>query len=169
MNNDGWGKPSTAWPTAKPSNPWDTLSQDELLVLWNDKKQALTYAKNEEMEMRRYIVDRAFPTPREGTNTLELGQGYQLKAEVKFSFNLANNDVVEATLNEIEKVGNEGKFIADRLVSWTPNFLLIEYRALQAAEESSNDAKQILRLIDKMLTVNDAAPTLKIKEPKVKK
>ena len=170
MSNDGWGNPPGVWPTAKPANPWDALSQDELLLLHQQKQQAIADAKAVEMELRKYIVDRAFPNKQEGTNTLELGGGYELKATVKFNYNLADNDTVEKILNEIEAIGNEGKFIADRLVSWTPNFLLTEYRALQEeAEKGSVQAKEILKLVDKMLTVKDAAPTLVIKEPKKKK
>lgn len=173
-----WGTGTTSWPTANPinqskqqlsDNPWDLLDQDKLLVLWQQKKDAIETAKSAEMELRKYIVNRAFPQKHEGTNTLELGGGYELKANVKFNYRLADNVLVEATLNEIEKVGNEGQFIADRLVSWTPNFLLTEYRALQEqAEKGSQQAKDILKLVEKMLTITDAAPELKIKEPKKK-
>lgn len=160
---------STSWPTAS-ANPLDRLSRDELLIKWNACKADIEKAKAAEMEMRKYIVSRAFPDKQEGTNTLELGEGYELKANIKFNYNLADNDIVESTLNEIAAVGNEGQFIAERLVSWTPSFLLTEYRKLQEdAEKDSPQAKQILNLVNKMLTIKDVAPTLSIKEPKKKK
>lgn len=151
-------------------DPRDKLSRDEILVLWNDTKSALEYAKNEEMDLRKYVVKRAFPDKQEGTNTVELGNGYSLKANVKFNYKLADNTVVEKTLDAIAKIGNEGSFIADRLVSWSPSFLLAEYRELQKQAENGNDtAQQILSLIGNMLIVDEAAPSLDIKTPKVKK
>jgi hypothetical protein len=152
-----------------PSNPLDAKSQDELLVLWQAKKDALAKAKDDEMDLRKYIVSRAFPQAAEGTNTVELGNGYALKAVVKFNYNLADNDTVERTLDKIAKIGNQGAFIAERLVSWTPSFKLTEYRNLVEAGPVSAEAQEILAAIGEMLVINDAAPTLEIKEPRKKK
>ena len=147
----------------------DRLSQDELLVLWQQKKDALAKAKDDEMDLRKYIVSRAFPEKHEGTNTVALGNGYELKAGVKFNYQLADNETVEKTLDKVAKIGNQGAFIADRLVSWKPSFLLTEYRALVDAAPSSAEAQEILAVVGEMLIITDAAPTLEIKEPKVKK
>lgn len=158
---------NTSWSTQ--ANPWDALSQDELLVKHIALKEAVDKAKEAEMELRKYIVNRAFPEKKEGMNTLELGEGYQLKATVKFNYNLADNDTVEKTLDKIAKIGNDGAFIAERLVGWTPSFHLTEYRNLVEAAPSSAVAQEILAAIGEMLIITDAAPELKIKEPKVKK
>jgi hypothetical protein len=116
------------------------------------------------------VVSRAFPNANEGTNTVELGNGYELKAGIKYNYKLDENPKVEAGLDAIEKIGNQGKFIADRLVSWTPNFQLTEYRKLQEeAKEGSKDAQEILKIASSFLTITDAAPTLEIKAPKAKK
>jgi len=156
------------WPA--PTNPLDAMNEDQLLLLWQDKKAAIERAKEEEMDLRKYIVKREFPKPNEGMNTKELGQGYQLKAGIKYNYNLADNDTVENCLNKISKLGNEGSFIADRLVSWKPNFLLTEYRALQEAKEKGEKfAEQVLDVVNEMLTIVPAAPTLEIKAPKAKK
>jgi hypothetical protein len=151
------------------ANPLDALSQDELIVKHIALKRAVEEAKNAEMELRKYIVNRAFPEKHEGTNTLELGNGYSLKAGVKFNYKLADNDTVEKTLDAISAIGNEGPFIAERLVSWTPNFLLTEYRKLQEEASTNATAKAILDKCTDMLTITDAAPTLELREPKVKK
>lgn len=152
----------------KPSNPWDSLDQDALLMLHKEKQDALATMKAEELELRKYIVDRAFPQKEEGTNTLELGNGYQLKATIKRNYKLAENPIVEKCLDAVAKIGNQGAFIADRLVSWTPNFLLTEYRKLEEEATTSEEAKAILKAIEPMLTITEAAPTLTIKEPKKK-
>lgn len=149
------------------ANPLDSLNQDQLLLLWQEKKDDVAKAKAAEMELRKYIVSRAFPDAKEGTNTAELGNGYELKAVVKFNYKLADNDTVENGLDAIAAIGNEGTFIADRLVGWTPAFHLTEYRKLQEeAEKGSGEARAILQEITKFLTIEDAAPTLAIKEPK---
>lgn len=154
----------------EPTNPYDALSQDQLLMLHKQMQDDLSSLKAKELELRKYIVNRAFPSKSEGTNTLELGNGYELKAVVKYNYRLADNEIVEKTLQEIASVGNEGPFIADRLVSWTPNFLKTEYTKHQEDAASGNEnAKKILKLTEIMLEITDAAPTLTIKEPKAKK
>lgn len=164
---------ATSWPSninPTPSNPLDAMNEDQLLMLWQSRKEAIEQAKEAEMELRKYIVSRAFPDKREGMNNKDLGNGYQLKAGIKYNYNLADNDTVEACLERIASIGNTGGFIADRLVSWKPNFLLTEYRQLQeAAEKGEKPAIEILKIIPEMLTITEAAPSLEIKEPKGKK
>lgn len=172
---NNWDTPKSVEPMVAPeappsANPWDSMNEDQLLMLHNKMQDELVILKAQELDLRKYIVNRAFPQKEEGTNTKELGNGYELKAVVKYNYKLADNDVVEKTLQEIAKVGNDGPFIADRLVGWTPNFLKTEYNKLQDDAAAGNEnAKAILKLTEKMLTITDAAPTLTIKEPKVKK
>ena len=169
--NNQWSPPANPVTEAplnpKPSNPWDVWTQDQCLMHWQSLKEQLTKAKEDEMDFRKYVVSRAFPNPKEGMNTLELGGGYELKAGVKFNYKLADNDTVENCIDRIANIGNDGAFIAPRLVSWTPSFLLTEYRNVQAAAESGlENAKEILKIINEMLIIEDAAPSLDIKEPK---
>lgn len=174
MNNwsSSWDKPAAIVvapinPTSSPFPDWDNKSQDEILLEWDKRKKLLTKAKDDEMEFRKYVVQRAFPQPKKGMNNVDLGNGYTLKANIKYNYKLNDNDVVEKGLDELAHTGNDGSFIADRLVSWTPNFLLSEYRVIQEdAEKGSVIAKERLKIIDKFLTVDDAAPSLEIKEPR---
>ena len=157
------------WPVQS-INPYDAMDQDALLMRWDALKKAVEAAKEQEMELRKYIVTCAFPNADEGTNTIELGEGYKLKAVVKYNYTLSDNDTVEAGLDAISKIGNDGKFIADRLVSWTPNFLKREYtQLLDDKSKGSKIASDILDVVTTFLTIKDAAPTLDIVEPKVKK
>ena len=157
------------WPVQS-INPYDAMDQDALLMRWDALKKAVEAAKEQEMELRKYIVTRAFPNADEGTNTIELGEGYKLKAVVKYNYTLSDNDTVEAGLDAISKIGNDGKFIADRLVSWKPSFLKTEYtQLLDDKSKGSKIASDILDVVTTFLTIKDAAPTLDIVEPKVKK
>lgn len=161
-------KPINSTPSAFPA--WDKADKDEVLAHWESLKTSLAKLKEEELAFRKYVVSRAFPTANEGTNTVELNNGYKLKAVVKYNYKLSENKIVEEGLDKLAKIGNNGAFIADRLVSWTPNFLLTEYREIQKqAEEGLLEAKSMLQIIDTFLTITDAAPTLDIVEPKVKK
>ncbi len=149
------------------ADPRDRLSRDEVLLEWQKAKDLLASAKEKEMTWRKYAVARAFPDATEGTNTEPLGNGYNLKAVVKYNYKLLDNDKVRDCLSRIAKIGNKGSFVAERLVSWTPNFLLTEYRELEAAE--TDDAKAMLRICNEMLEISEAAPTLSIVAPKEKK
>mgnify|MGYP001613216432 CR=1 FL=1 len=167
-----WNSPfPEEWPSNNhPTNPLDSMNEDALLLLWQDKKNAIERAKVEEMDLRKYIVAREFPKPTEGTNRKSLGNDYQLKTVIKYNYKCDDNDKVEEGLNKLSLLGNEGSFIADRLVSWVPNFKVTEYRVLQEdAEKGNNFAKQALEIITTFMTITEAAPTLEIIAPKVKK
>ncbi len=153
-----------------PADPRDVLSRDAVLLSWQQCKDALEAAKANEMSWRKYVVKRAFPNPTEGTNTVELGNDYKLKAVIKYNYKLdADNEKIERGLDAIKAIGNQGAFIADRLVSWTPNFLVTEYRNLLAQkDDGSEEAKKILAIINDFLTINEGAPTVEIKSPKGK-
>ena len=147
------------------------IDQDGMLALHQMAKDKLSFWKETEMEYRKVCVAFLVPEKTEGMNTVELGNGYSAKVQIKYNYKLdSDNDHVWAGLEKIEKLGNNGKFVAERLVSWTPNFLLSEYRQLQEDAEKDNlFAKEALKIIGEFLTITEAAPTLDIKEPKAKK
>lgn len=159
------------WNNPTPADPRDLLDRDTVLLSWQQAKDVLEAAKVTEMDWRKYVVKRAFPNPTEGTNTVELGNDYKLKAVIKYNYKLdADNEKIERGLDQIRATGNQGQFIADRLVSWTPNFLVTEYRNLQAqADDGSEEAKKMLNIVNSFLTIDEGAPTVKITEPKGKK
>lgn len=165
-----WGQDTT--PIQSSSTPssfpeWDAKSQTEVLAEWEGRKTLLATAKEREMEFRKYVVGRCFDKPVEGANTIELNNGYSLKAKITYNYKLSDNKIVEEGLDKLAKIGNSGSFIADRLVSWTPNFLLTEYRKLQEENDNGSvEAKEMLKVIETFLTIEDAAPSLEIKAPK---
>lgn len=146
-------------------------NKDGMLMLWKETEATLKHFKELEMEYRKICVGLLVPEKTEGTTNVELGGGYVAKAVTKFNYKLKDNDAVDLALDKISKVGNQGAFIAERLVSWTPNFLKTEYTTLQEeAEKGSQDAKAILEIVNsEMLVITDAAPSLEIKPPKAKK
>jgi len=147
-------------------SPYDKMDRDALLMEHQKLKDDIDKLKEREMELRKYIVDRCFPNKQEGTNTLALGDNFNLKAQIKYNYKLDNdNSMVETCLDQIEKMGNEGSFLAERLVSWHATFNLTEYRKL-CESDATDIQKKIRKKIEEILTITEAAPTLEIKAPK---
>ena len=143
--------------------------RDELLLAWQAASAALENAKVAETQARAEVVKLMFDgkPATEGTNNFDLGNGYMLKIVGKVNYNLSESAkpknpamkpwATRMALNEIEKLGNEGKFIAERLVKWSPELSLTEYRAL---------APQYKAIIDTALTTSDGMPSVEIVAPK---
>lgn len=191
MNWNNLPPVTTAWPTqavAVPAAEPDLITPalkerlaverlpqdaDGLIMLWERQKKAFEVLKEDEMDLRKVatkVLLKRSETVKEGVNNIDLGQGYVAKVGVKYNYKLdSDNDKVEEALDKIELVGNEGKFIADRLVKWSADLSVTEYKKLVEDAPASAAAKQILDIINGVVTVTDGAPTLEIKEPKVKK
>lgn len=140
--------------------------RDALILDWQAKKAAATKATAEEYTARLLLVQ-LFSSPIEGTNNLELGSGYILKFKNSYNYNLSNSErpkpdsgfeplATDAALDRIDKMGNEGKFISERLVKWNPELSLSEYRKL------SDDMR---KHIDKALKITPAAPAFELITP----
>lgn len=140
---------------------------DKLLLQWEEAKVALEKAKELEMQLRKQVVDFAFDQNKQkGTETVELNNGYKLKVAKKLNFGWIKNDsgktdhiAIEKALQKIERDGDVGVLIAERLVKWTPDLSMTEYNQLS---EKHKD------IIDKVIVTTEGSPTLEIVEPKNK-
>lgn len=143
------------------------------LLDWQRKAALLKTLVAEEMALRTKVFAAAFPAAKVGVNNLPIGNGFILKAERKLNYNLKNTAEGQETYNAveaIEKIGNEGQFLADRLVTWKPSLSLTEYKKLDGTLDANGKPNnpthyQIKQIIDSVLTVTDGAPTLEIKTP----
>lgn len=164
--NAGW--------TGAPKKALTIEERDALLNKWLAAQQALAAAKDAEAALRKQVVaDIIQAKPGEkGTRNYELNAGYKLKAVLKLNYKL-NNDEVDATLDRIEEIGEEGKFIAERLVKFKPELSISEYNTLaeraQLNDASGKVAKKIIAELNKILTIEDATPSLELVPPKAKK
>lgn len=135
----------------------------ELIQAWNNAKLQLEAAKKLEMELRFQVIESEFANHKEkGTENLELSQGYKLKAVFKQSYSFLNgnkNDEVEKALTKLEKMGAEGKFIAERIVRFKPELSVTEYEKLDS---------KYRKVIDEIIVTKPATPSLELVEPKVK-
>ena len=142
-----------------------TTELSQKLMLWQAKAKELETVKAAELVLRNEVFRLAFANPKEGTNSIEMGNGYQLKAVYKYNYSLSESKqprnggtpfATTVALNAIEALGNEGKFLAERVVTWKPELSIKEYRDL--------DPKYKV-LLDKALTITPGTPALSIKAP----
>ena len=137
-------------------------NRDALLTKWQDAKNALDAAKAIEADLRRQVMETLFNFDenelREGTENIELGNGYIAKAVFKTSYKLTSD--VDSMLDKLEEESEEGEFIAKRLVNFKPELSVSEYKKLPAN----------LRAIANMAIVTKPAmPSFEIVAPKAKK
>lgn len=137
------------------------MNQDKLLA-WDHAKKALDAAKALESSLRQEVLKDFYDFGgesdlREGTENLELGNGYKLKATFKLSRKLENkNGETENALAQIANFEN-GILYAERLVKWSPELSVSEYKKLPT---------NIREVIDACVTSKAATPSLEIVEPK---
>lgn len=145
-----------------------TGNRDLLIQQWLAAKQQLDSAKEIEAALRGELVTTYFDNQKEeGTENLELGNGYKLKAVKKLSYRIDKN-AIDGALDAIEKLGEEGKFIAGRLVKWQPELSVSEFKKLQENASSPTVAQTIVALITPVLTITPGMPSLEFVEPKAR-
>jgi len=171
------------------NNPWPVTNQtpwingapqpklDDVLQQWDAAKKALEVAKEAEMSLRKLAFSLGFGVnAEEGTNTLELGNGYQLKGVKKLNYKLVappdfKGTVIDAVghcVSRMSQISNEGSFIADRVFKYSVDLSKTEYNKLEVDATTDETAKKLLAEVNKVLEIKEAAPTLEIKEPRVK-
>ena len=142
--------------------PTKTTKRDELILKWNEAQKTLAEAKAIEMELRYEVTATCFPVEAdfEGTENVDLGEGWKLKSVFKLNRRLANSKgETDKALTKIEKLGADGEFVAERLVKWKPELSLSEYKKLP---------NNMRKIIDDVITATPGSPSLSLIEPKVK-
>lgn len=142
--------------------------RDRLLLDWQAKQATLATAKEEEMKARKAAVMFMHDPAKSGTTeNVELGGGYKATMKVPVNYGFIKRDDgktdkarIEKALSKIEKDGEAGELIAERLVKWTPELSLTEYKQL---------SDKFKKIIDDVIVTTEGTPTLEIKEPKAKK
>lgn len=135
------------------------LTQDQLLLAWQKARDELSKAAANEITLRRNVIASFFPTTKpdeEGTRNYELGNDWRLKAVFKLNYNVDKKNV-DTMLDQLEKSGDDGKFIAERIINWSPSLSVKEYRELSDAQK---------KIVDTVITIKPGTPSLEIVEPK---
>jgi hypothetical protein len=139
------------------------------LAAWYEAKKQLDALKAKEMLLRTRIFRFFFPSAKEGTNTHELPDKFQLKGT-----RVVNRKIVEESMQALchrPTIGMDGHGNAlygpskleaagvrvDMLIKWKPELAITVYRELTAEQQ---------HLVDQMLLIDDGSPQLKIDPPK---
>jgi hypothetical protein len=184
MTNQGWGvPPAEANVEAAPVETPEEFAarRDNAILTWRHDKQQLDFWKGNEAARRAEVTAICFPEAKKGTQRYPLGSGYALKLVYGYNYKLGNKEMVdpinpgeaipvrkqvEMLEDAIAELGNEGPFLAQRLIKWTPELVEREYLALDSDNETHMKAKA---LIDAILTITPASPQLALEEPKASK
>lgn len=195
-NGNGWGS-SGQWPsnsgdaveveTQPALTPEEQAVKDQLerahildrVRVWIYDKSQLEAAKTKEMDTRKEVRELAFKAPKRGTNKFPLTDGYNLKFKLGYNYKLGDAEKtddegikvkIRTQVNELEEkiiaLGPMAEMILeDGLISWNPTLSESKYNALREKGEVGTAIKE---MIDEVLTVSEAAPSLEIEPPKEK-
>lgn len=133
------------------SIPENQVTQADL-AKWYELSEQLKKLRAQEITLRKKIFGSAFPSPVEGTNSFELGDGYVLKGK-----HTLNRDVDPGAFDALKEPLRERGINPDGLVQYKPSLVLREYRKLTAEEQ---------QFFDQCLIVKPGSPSLEIVLPK---
>ena len=141
-----------------------TLSKEQLdktLQDWQEAKHALDRWKEHEAQLRRYIIEHGGlfdPSKEEGTETVNLGNGYKLKAKKVTNYTVANKEgEAFAVLQKLTELGEVSANKAKDLFRFDANIRVSNYKKLDDAEKA---------LVDNIVTTKPGMPSLELVEPK---
>ena len=133
-----------------------TPSQMEILGAWHAASTAAEKAKAviaAEQKLRKEAFAAIFSQPEEGTNKLDMPEGWTLKA----TYSLDRK--VDARVVESLRAPLRAEHVSlDSLIEWKPQLKTKEYRELPEAAR---------KIFDACLTTKPASPTLELVAPKV--
>lgn len=132
-------------------------NRDALLMAWWEADKAAKIAKANEENLRYAVLPMMFPQPYVGTNNVELGGGYKLKAEYKQNYSIKKNEVTEDYSHVPAVLAKLPPAVAARLVRWKPELSITAYKELTAEEQA---------IVNTIVTITDGKPTLEMITPK---
>ena len=121
---------------------------------WYQLKLELKEVQERENALRKEIFTSAFPEAAEGTNTLELADGYVLKAVYPYT-----RKVDEAVLSNLHGQLKKLHISEDKLLKWKPELAITFYKTLTEEEK---------HVVDQFLIVKEGSPQLEVVLPKRK-
>lgn len=129
-----------------------TQEQSDLLKAWQHSQQQVKEWQEKERECRDAIVKALFSAEKdEGTETVDVGEGWKLKATKKLNYSLNNKD------GQVTAIVSTWPAMA-QLVRWSPELNVKDYKKLD---------DQTKEVFNGCLTIKPGAPTLEVVAPKL--
>jgi hypothetical protein len=146
-------------------SPQWIAKRDELLSRWQSEKLLLDRAKADELKHRLAFVRFAFNKEKlEGTERIELRNGFVAKAVKNLRYIFVSREEGETVEEALKKAiddlvasGPEGVFVANRLIKFTAELQVGEYKKLPA---------RLREIMDRVIDTREGTPTLEIIPPK---
>lgn len=129
---------------------------------WYTLQEELKAIKMREILLRQKLFKFYFPTPEEGTNSLDLNplmsaEGFEPDGRVLKGGHTINREVDAASLQVLgPSFAEQGIKVAD-LVKWKPSLAVGDYRKL---------TKEQMQFFDQCLIIKPGSPTLEVVLPK---
>ena len=130
------------------------ILQNQLSEWWLTT-QELKVVKATESTLRKDVFEKAFPNPVEGTNKINLGSGWQLKATYGY-----NRKVIPDMLFENTEQLINLEVPIDMLVKYKPEISVTIYKLLTDEQK---------KLFDQCIMVTPGSPSLEVVMPKTGK
>ena len=135
------------------------MTRDGLIMAWLEADVALDAAKEEEMRLRLQLVSTIWPASTEGTYSLELGRGYELKMAQRYNYTLDEKEVPAALENLARNSRVSDTTLVNSVIRWKPLLRLEAWRELTQPQKAA---------FAPCLTIKPGTPSLEFVEPKVK-
>lgn len=135
-----------AIPTQEPMTPEAAFKR---LEEWYVKQGQLKKLKAHEHLERVELVGFYFRSPKEGTNRLALGDGYDLKLQHGYNYKVTNEDLDQVKAADIKRL----KLPWDELFKFEPKLVKPVYNGLSKEQKD---------FVDQLLEITDASPQLEI-------
>lgn len=135
-----------------------TLEQTLLIARWSAALAKLPDAKvlvENELKLRKEMMASFFPAPAEGVNSLELEQGWVLKATYKIDRKI-DPSALPAVNAQLRELGIN----PDPLVRYKPELDTKTYKTLCATNPIA------VKVFDEAMTSKPASPVLALEAPK---
>lgn len=150
-------------PPAAPAPASGPLDVNKLIADWQTAAKLASEAKLIEHSLRQQLAAHFFNDGKlEGTSSVDIGWGYQLKIERELAYN-ATNANNETTLLQAA-VGAVNVELATALVNWKPELAKKAYRQVAVLAETHIEIKEAMA---KAVTLKPGMPQLELVPPKV--
>lgn len=136
--------------TVAPNKPdWSPEQAFARLQEWFASKQELATAQAAEILLRKELVRFYFTAPKEGTNRIDIGGGFDLRLQHSLTRKIDEAAFASVTARDIKK----HKLDIDKLVEHVPKLKVTEFRNLTAEQEA---------FVMSFLDISEGSPQLAI-------
>ena len=125
---------------------------EEILEMWQHAKAQSQFWTSTERELRLRLFGGAVPTPKEGTNNVELKDGRICKFVYKLNRHVDQKGVATA----IQKLGALG-------INETEKYLKPKYEIVLSNYKASVEDPKVRAVLDEVVTTSPGLPTLEVR------